>query len=86
MAADLRGFVTSAARERAPADDDDIFALGYLTSLRALELVTYVERRFGLTVDAEDLSLDNFRTIARIAAFVGRKTAAEAIDADTGPQ
>jgi acyl carrier protein len=84
--ADLRGFVTSAAKERTPGDDDDIFALGFLTSLRALELVTFVEHRFGLTVDAEDLNLDNFRTIAKIADFVRRKTAAALVDADTRPR
>lgn len=53
--------------------DDDIFELGLVNSLRALEIVAHVERTFGLEVDVEDLELDNFRTAARVAAFVTKK-------------
>lgn len=49
--------------------DDDYFASGLADSLFALELVTFVEHRFRLTVEVEDLSIDNFRTAARIMAF-----------------
>lgn len=53
--------------------EDDIFALGLVNSLRALEIVAYVERTFALTVEVEDLDLDNFRTAGRLAGFVTRK-------------
>ena len=56
--------------------DDDFFALGLVSSLRALEIVVYIERTFGVTIDVEDLALDNFRTAAAAAAFVSRKHAA----------
>lgn len=54
--------------------DDDYFTQGRADSLFALELVTFVEHHFHLTVDVEDLDLDNFRTAARIVAFVQAKT------------
>ncbi|WP_438297296.1 acyl carrier protein [Streptomyces sp. HUAS TT7] len=49
--------------------DDDYFAAGLADSLFALELVTFVEQRFRLTVEVEDLAIDNFRTAARVLAF-----------------
>ncbi|MFE2939977.1 acyl carrier protein [Streptomyces sp. NPDC059255] len=53
--------------------DDDYFALGLVASLQALQIVTYVERTYEITVEVEDLDLDNFRTAARVAGFVRRK-------------
>ncbi|MEV7871680.1 acyl carrier protein [Streptomyces sp. NPDC088124] len=53
--------------------DDDYFALGLVASLQALQIVTYVERTYGITVEVEDLDLDNFRTAARVSGFVRRK-------------
>ncbi|GEB53036.1 MULTISPECIES: acyl carrier protein [Streptomyces] len=52
---------------------DDYFAQGLADSLFALELVTFVEERFGLTVEVEDLDLDSFRTAERVTRFVRRK-------------
>ncbi|MEU1982489.1 acyl carrier protein [Nocardia sp. NPDC019395] len=57
--------------------DDDIFELGLVNSLRALEIVAHVEQTYGLTVEVEDLDLDNFRSAGRLAAFVMRKQAGE---------
>lgn len=74
---DVTGQVTeflTAALRRPVGPDDDYFALGLADSLFALELVTFVESRFDLTVEVEDLDLDSFRTANRIARFVQRKT------------
>lgn len=53
-----------------PDPDEDYFASGELSSLSALELVDFVERRFAIRVEATDLDLANFRTMRRIARFV----------------
>ncbi|HKN98219.1 MAG TPA: acyl carrier protein [Pseudonocardiaceae bacterium] len=60
-----------------PGPDEDYFAVGLVNSLLALELVAHVERRFGITVEVEDLDLDNFRTMHRTAEFVRRKRSAQ---------
>jgi acyl carrier protein len=70
----LRAFIARVAHGHAFEDDDDVFALGLVTSMFALELVTFVESSFGLTIETEDLELDNFRTVAAIAGLVGRKS------------
>lgn len=61
-------------RDSVPVDED-IFASGFTNSLFAMQLVDFVERQFGVEVDADDLQIDNFRTVARVAALVERKTA-----------
>ena len=60
-------------RTKRPIDTtDDLFATGGFTSLFAMELVTFVEQRFGVTVDGPDLTLDNFRTVDAMADLVHR--------------
>jgi len=55
--------------------EEDIFALGFVNSLLAMQLVAFVEKEFGIAVADEDLDLDNFRSIQAIAGLVARKTA-----------
>jgi len=52
---------------------EDIFSLGFVNSLLAMQLVAFVEKEFGLTVEDEDLDLDNFRSIDAISALIARK-------------
>lgn len=58
--------------------DEDIFALGFVNSLLAMQLVAFVEKEFGIRVEDEDLDLDNFRTVRAIANLVARKQGADA--------
>ena len=58
--------------------DEDIFALGFVNSLLAMQLVAFVEKEFGVAVGDEDLDLDNFRTINAIAGLVASKRGAAA--------
>jgi acyl carrier protein len=55
-------------------EDDDIFARGFVNSLFAMQLVTWVEKEFGIEIGDEDLEIENFNTIAAIANLVGRKS------------
>jgi acyl carrier protein len=54
-------------------DDEDMLATGFVSSMFAMQLVQFVETQLGVTVEPEDLDLDNFRSINAIAAFVERK-------------
>lgn len=72
--AKVREFLGRYVRSRQIRDDDDIFALGFVNSLVALQLVQFLEQAFGITIEDEDLDLDNFRSIDRIDGFVARKT------------
>ena len=52
---------------------EDIFALGFVNSLLAMQLVAFVEKEFGVTIQDEDLDLDNFRSINAISRLIARK-------------
>ena len=55
-------------------DDQDIFAMGFVNSLFAMQLVLFVENEFNITVENEDLDIENFRTINSIVHLIERKT------------
>ena len=48
---------------------------GILDSTGVLELVTFVENRFGITVGDDELVPANFDSLAALTAFVERKCA-----------
>lgn len=58
--------------KRAWAPEEDLFASGAVSSLFALQLVMHLEQAFGIAIGGEHLTLDNFRTVAAMAALVGR--------------
>ncbi len=55
------------------ADDDNIFELGFVDSMFALKLVTFIEREFAIQVANDDLVLDNFSTVDNITNFINSK-------------
>ncbi|HEY9629836.1 MAG TPA: acyl carrier protein [Coleofasciculaceae cyanobacterium] len=55
-------------------EDDDIFAAGFVNSMFAMQLILFIEKEFQVTIENEDLDLDNFRTINAIAHLLERKT------------
>lgn len=54
-------------------DADDIFRTGYVNSMFALELVSFIEQAFALRVENEDIDLKNFSSLNNMEAFVLRK-------------
>ena len=61
-------------------DDEDIFALGFVNSMFAMQLVLFIEKEFQLTIENEDLDFENFRTINAMTNLVERKTTVLAHD------
>ena len=57
--------------------DDDIFAAGFVNSLVIVQLVSFLENNFSITIEDEDLELSNFRSVNNILAFIEKKTAAK---------
>lgn len=73
--AKIKEFLSRFFRNHELQDEEDIFALGFVNSLLAMQLVSFVEKEFRITIDDDDLDLDNFRTIAKIDQLIARKTA-----------
>lgn len=75
----IRQFLSRFLRNHQLADDEDIFALGFVNSLLALQLVQFVEKELGVEVMDEDLDLDNFRSVEAISSLVARKLSYEPV-------
>ena len=58
-----------------PGSDIDLFETGVLDSLAFVELLLHLESEFGVTVPVDDLEIEHFRTIVRVADFVLSRTA-----------
>ncbi|WP_405162764.1 acyl carrier protein [Nocardia sp. NBC_01499] len=52
--------------------DRELFVVGGLSSLFAMELVVHLEQTFGVAIGGPDLKLDNFRTVRAMVALVAR--------------
>ena len=79
----IRGFLGKFFRNHELRDDDDIFALGFVNSLLALQLVNFLQKEFAVTIEDEDLDFENFRTLNNMGALLERKTATVAASAES---
>ncbi|MEG4342103.1 phosphopantetheine-binding protein [Microcoleus sp. A003_D6] len=61
-------------------DDEDIFALGFVNSMFAMQLVLFIEKEFEVTIENEDLEFANFRSINSMVSLLERKTTVLARD------
>ncbi len=55
------------------SDDYQLIENGVLTSLQTVELVMFLEERFGISVEDEELDEENFGTVGSIASLVASK-------------
>lgn len=60
-------------------DDDDLFDTGILDSAGALDLLFFVEERFGISVPDDDFVPENFASIAAASTYIGNRQAFEAL-------
>jgi methoxymalonate biosynthesis acyl carrier protein len=61
-------------RLKAPPPEADLFKTQILDSLKFVVLLVELEKVFGTRVSLEDLEVDNFRSIERIAEYVASRT------------
>ncbi len=55
-------------------DDASFLDEGIVDSMNVLELVTFVEDRFGITVDDQEIVPDHFDSVSKLAAYVQSRT------------
>lgn len=56
-------------------EDSPLLESGVVDSIGILEIVTFIEQEFSVSVSDDDLTPENFGSIARIATLVESKTA-----------
>ncbi len=70
----LRTFLSQFFRHHDLQDDTNIFSLGFVNSLLAMQLVMFVEKEFAITIESEDLDFENFSSINAIDSLIQKKT------------
>lgn len=73
---ELREFVTENflfGQDIALADDDSFLEQGIIDSTGVLELVTFIESQYQITVDDTELVPDNLDSIERLIRFIQSK-------------
>jgi acyl carrier protein len=58
--------------EEVVGEQDNIFELGFVDSMFAMKLVTFIEKEFDIVVSNSDLSLHNFSTVENLYSLVMR--------------
>jgi acyl carrier protein len=62
------------------ANDESLLDRGVIDSIGMLELISHLEREYGIKVSDEDLLPENFDSVCGIANYVARKLAARVED------
>jgi acyl carrier protein len=79
---ELRQFVTSnfllSDEDPGLTDDASFLEQGIVDSTGVLELVSFLERRYAITLDDAELVPDNLDSIGKLTAFLERKLQAAA--------
>jgi methoxymalonate biosynthesis acyl carrier protein len=69
----IRDFILASVKIKDLSDDDNLFESGIVNSLFAVQLMTYLEKTFGIEVTMDDLSIENFESINSTSSFVLNK-------------
>ena len=74
---DVRGFVTDnflfGRKNATLGGDDSLLEQGLIDSTGVLELVSFIENKFEIKVEDDDLVPDNLDSINRLIAFIQTK-------------
>jgi methoxymalonate biosynthesis acyl carrier protein len=76
----IRNFIQTSINIEALGDEENLFESGIVNSLFAVQLMTFIEREFGIEVGTDDLDMNNFKSIDATAAFIARKEGAQSSD------
>ena len=81
MDARIRGFILEKfplARKQGLRNSDKLLESGILDSLGVLDLVSFVEQEFSITISDGELVPENFQTVDHLVAFIHDKSGASA--------
>ncbi|MDE3066474.1 MAG: acyl carrier protein [Verrucomicrobiota bacterium] len=61
------------AEDNTPEDDASFLETGVVDSTGVMELVAFVQTEFGVTVEPQEIVVENFDSVRKVARFVRRK-------------
>jgi len=66
-------FILDSINLRDLKEDDHLFETGIVNSLFAVQLMTFIEKTFGIEIGSDDLDIENFKSIKSTSEFVLKK-------------
>jgi acyl carrier protein len=60
-------------------DTDSLMGRGIVDSMGVVELLTFVQNEFGITIEDDEITEENFGTLWLIARFVQRKRSEQVV-------
>jgi acyl carrier protein len=66
----LRAFFSEKLSVKVSSVGADLIRTGILDSLALVELLTYIENEFGTDISLDDIEIEDFHSIARIAEYI----------------
>ena len=74
VAAEIEDFLRELAPDAGPVDSGvDLIEAEVIDSLGIVQLISFLEEKYGITIDDDDLDPEKFRSIERIVIFVEEK-------------
>jgi acyl carrier protein len=74
----LRSFIRDSFLVDGFADEDSFLGTGLIDSLGVLQLVSFIEAKYGLSVPDTDLVPANFDSVANLASYIERRSSGQA--------
>jgi acyl carrier protein len=69
----LRGFLNIYFEDCEIDDNDNIFEIGHISSLFAMQLILFLEKEYGIKVANEEMDMNNFKSLNAIKGFIIKK-------------
>lgn len=54
-------------------DDDNFFEMGFVNSLFAMKLITFIENEYQIVIESEEMDIANFNSLSNIVHFIQSK-------------
>ncbi len=76
VTAEIEEFLRNVAPDVGPVDSGvDLIEAEVIDSLGIVQLISFLEEKYSITIDDDDLDPENFRSVDRIVLFVEEKAA-----------
>lgn len=66
----IRDYISRVAFDSNFKDDDNLFELGVVHSLFAVQLILFIEKEFDIELDEDEINFDNIKSINDIVALI----------------
>jgi acyl carrier protein len=79
VASRVRGYITENFLYTRPGftvgDDDSLLGNGIIDSMGVIEVITFIQEEFSITIEDDDITEENLGTLSAIARYVVGKQA-----------